>query len=123
MTRVVNIHKEPCTVYIGRKRFGMHYGNIAAMKEGTLATLQFGTRREALMAFHAWLAGTAHLDIEPERREWILANLEGLRGESLGCTCKPQACHGDVYRVLLGEISLEEAIPPVDKPEQQMSLF
>jgi len=42
--------------------------------------------------------------------EWYLRNnqellndLESLRGLTLGCWCKPQACHGDVILKLLDE--------------------
>jgi glycosyltransferase involved in cell wall biosynthesis len=33
----------------------------------------------------------------------LMASLSELRGEVLGCFCKPQACHGDVLVKLLGE--------------------
>jgi len=33
-----------------------------------------------------------------DRRQAVIYELEQLRGETLGCWCKPKACHGDVIR-------------------------
>jgi hypothetical protein len=115
-TKVVNIHQEKCSKYIGRSRTEeMHFGNPFFTKKGkaTLGVLEMPNLYECLKAFNDWLEGTAHQDIEPKRRQWILDNLETLRNETIGCFCKPKGCHGDIYRVRLGEMTLEEVLGPL----------
>ena len=104
MTTVVNISAPGTSsfgVYIGRTQTGYHFGNPFSHKKGTLATKVVKTRDDAINCFRAWLKGEAFQNIEPERRQWILANLESLRGKKLRCYCKPLSCHGDVYVELL----------------------
>ena len=105
MTRVVNIRFDHFTKYIGRGRNGMHFGNPFSHLSGTLAAVHVGSRDEAVKAHRDWLAGTAYQDVEPERRQWILDNLESLRDQTLGCHCKQAgrelSCHGDNYVELL----------------------
>lgn len=117
-TKVVNIHKEKASKYIGRSRTEeMHFGNPLYVSKGngksTLGVLEMPNLYECLKAFNDWLDGTAHQDVEPKRREWILDNLETLRNEIIGCFCKPKGCHGDIYRVRLGELTLEEVLGPL----------
>lgn len=103
-TTVVNIRETDRTtpgVYIGRERNGFHFGNPFSHKFDTLAAKVVKSREEAIGAFRQWLKGEAYPEIEPERRQWILSNLEQLRGKQLRCYCKPAACHGDVYVELL----------------------
>jgi hypothetical protein len=110
---IINLHrrKPPRTdyVYIGRPRRKpergeqeMHWGNpFTHMKvEGCLVQ---ATREEAVAAYRDWLAGRGWMHVEPERRRWILENLHTLRGRTLGCFCKPLACHGDVLVAMLEE--------------------
>src|SRR5690606_5490453 len=134
VTRVVNLRKESYSVYIGRKNVDFHYGNPFAISRSDLSKLTMPSREEALLAFHDWLRGTRFQDVEPTRRAWILQNLEALRGQAIGCFCKPLSCHGDIYRVLLGELTLEEAMGQraeaevktdgcERREEEQMSLF
>ncbi|MBI6882822.1 DUF4326 domain-containing protein [Pseudomonas putida] len=129
MTRVVNTHKEKCSRYIGRSKTDeMHFGNpfFVSTKKTKLGKVEVASLRECLLAFNDWLDGTRYTDVEPERRAWILENLEQLRGQTLGCFCKPKPCHGDIYRVKLGEITLEEVMAAFDEPakeDSQISLF
>ncbi len=83
-------------VYIGRKKRGMHYGNPFSAKSESLAGVRVATRDDSVEECGKWLTGEAHQDLEPKRREWILANLHLLRGKTLVCFCHPQTCHGDV---------------------------
>ena len=54
-----------------------------------------GSRREVVEKFkQAVLNGPL---------QWILEELEELRGKILVCYCKPAECHGDVYVELLNE--------------------
>jgi hypothetical protein len=80
-TRVVNCKNERYDVYIGRPS---EWGN--PFKIG-----RDGSRQEVIQKY----------------REWILANPQltkqihlKLRGKTLGCWCKPNACHGDVLAEL-----------------------
>lgn len=48
-------------------------------------------------AFQTWLTVEGVTAGIPERKEWMLKNLNALRGKNLACWCKPgQACHADV---------------------------
>jgi hypothetical protein len=97
MTKVVNIKKDKCDVYIGRKKDSKyHFGNIATHKDSTLAPIKVATRKLAIQAYKDWLEGIAYKEIEPERRQWILDNIHTLHDKTLGCFCKPLACHGDI---------------------------
>lgn len=126
-TRVVNIRAERHDVYIGRNKDAMHFGNPFALKRSDLSNKVFPNRKDALMAFFYWLNGTDHQEVEPARREWVIANMENLRGKTLGCFCKPKECHGDIYRVVLGEMMLEDVFvaAPAQKHsnEEQINLF
>jgi hypothetical protein len=97
----------------------MHFGNpfYVSNKKTKLGKVEVANLRDCLLAFNDWLDGTAHQDVEPERRQWILDNLELLRGETIGCFCKPKPCHGDIYRGKLGEITLEEVMAFFDEPK------
>lgn len=84
-TRVVNLDSEPYDVYIGRPGHGEdgYFGN------------PFKLRREAdreriLSLYRNWFY--QRLDEDPEFKRRI----HKLRGKTLGCFCKPKACHGDV---------------------------
>ncbi len=99
-TRVVNVKHEDCDVYIGRAMPGRP-GSLFANRyrigpDGTRAEVLAKHREDALN--------------NPE----LLAQLESLRGKRLGCWCKPQDCHGDLYVELL-EGSAE---PPAEAPVQ-----
>lgn len=132
-TRVVNIRKEQGQVYIGRQKTMFHWGNPFASVDSKIASLKVDNRNDSILAFYDWLKGDRHQAVEPERRAWILENLETLRGKSLGCFCHPKACHGDAYRVVLGELALDDllqALTPQEKTtqapvreEDQMALF
>ena len=93
-TRVVNFKREECDVYIGREKGEFHYGN--PFKIGV-----DGNRMKCIAKHMTWLKGNGYQDVEPERRKWILKNLEKLRGKRLGCFCYPYPCHGDNYVKLL----------------------
>ncbi len=83
MTIVVNKYKSKYSVYIGR---GSKWGNPFVIGRD-------GTREEVIEKYEKYLRSNSDL----------MASLSELKGEVLGCFCKPQACHGDVLVKLLGE--------------------
>jgi len=95
-TTVVN--KKGCRgdAYIGRRPYGMHFGNPFTHRTDTLASVRVKTRDEAIQRYRTWLEGKTDQDVEPERRAWILEHLPELKDKRLACFCKPLACHGDV---------------------------
>lgn len=126
MTLVVNSYKSKYSIYIGRdKNDPMHFGNpfFVSNKKTKLGKVEVANLRECLLAFYDWLKGTRYQDVEPERRQWILDNLDKLKDQTLGCFCKPKACHGDIYLVLLGEKTLEEVLPPPEPQREQIPQF
>jgi hypothetical protein len=84
-TRIVNLKREPCDIYIGRanprRRLRQSpYAN--PFKVG-----KDGTREEVIEKYREWLLA------QPE----LVARAESeLKGKVLGCWCRPEACHGDV---------------------------
>lgn len=80
---VVNKYKSEYDLYIGR---GSKWGNPYSHKQNTKAEYVVSSREEAINKY----------------REYVLSNpdlvnsLHELQGKTLGCFCKPQACHGDV---------------------------
>ncbi len=81
-TRLVNRHRVPgFDIYIGR---GSKWGNPFLIG-------QDGTREEVIEKFREWI------QTQPE----LMASFHELEGKTLGCSCKPKACHGDVLIELL----------------------
>lgn len=97
-TLIVDVRKDHYDVYVGRRDSGMHYGNPFTHYPiaGTCAAIHVRTREEAVARFETWVRGESDRDVEPRRREWILGNLEALRGRVLGCYCAPELCHANV---------------------------
>lgn len=83
MTKIINVKHSKCDVFIGRPS---PWGN--PFRRGI-----DGDKKEVIRKFLEWL---------PQQKE-LMDNLESLRGQRLGCYCKPKFCHGDVYLYLLGE--------------------
>lgn len=92
-TKVVNIYKEPFDVYIGRAGKGKdgYFGNPFPLKKGE-------DRGSTLELYRAWFKTRIKEDREFKER------VEGLRGKTLGCFCKPNACHGDVIKEYLDKL-------------------
>lgn len=124
-TVVVNIRKEKCDIYIGRiKNSDEHFGNPFAITPSTIATSSAANLDESLNSFLQWLKGENHQEIEPHRRSWILNNISRLKGKRIGCFCRPRRCHGDVYRILLGEADKNILVEKeASAPDIQGSLF
>ena len=83
--------------YIGRPSgdHDNHFGNPFSHLPGK-AAVRVKDRPTAIKYFDQWLDGTAHQDVEPTRRLWILANLHLIReSDAVLCWCAPAACHGE----------------------------
>ena len=106
-TKVINQKTEgrqPHHVYIGRGKKGQplsKYGNPYAI------SACYGDRNIAIERHRLWLWAritrtTESLEHQPQAEyqhlsqgRQLIAELASLRGCTLACFCKPQACHGD----------------------------
>jgi hypothetical protein len=78
ITTVVNLQNSPYDVYIGRPSI---FGNPYSMKSYT--------RKMCIELYKGYFKYKLNL---PVFREEVLK----LKGKTLGCYCKPLACHGDI---------------------------
>jgi len=78
--KVVNIKKSPYDVYIGR---GSKWGNPFVIGVD-------GNRDEVISQYREYIKAKTEL----------FNQIPELRGKTLGCHCKPAACHGDVLKEL-----------------------
>lgn len=78
---VVHCKKEHYDIYIGRPS---KWGNPFLIGKD-------GTREEVIAKYREWII----------KQPILMANLNELQGKTLGCWCKPSACHGDVLIELL----------------------
>lgn len=92
--KVVHCKKEIYDVYIGRpSKWGNPFTHI---KDGkTLAKYIVNTREEAVEAYREWI-------INGEGK-YLLDYLDDLKDKTLGCWCKPHACHGDILVELVNK--------------------
>lgn len=89
-TTVVNKRLEYFTVDIGRPS---KWGNPFVIGVN-------GTRQEVIKKYEMWIRNQPHL----------MASLHELRGQRLGCYCKPLLCHGDVLLKLLKELDEQSIV-------------
>lgn len=80
MTKVVNKRTEKYDVYIGR---GSPFGNPFPIGIN-------GDREEVIRKYRDYFYKRLNTDVV--FRQQVM----GLKGKTLGCFCKPQACHGDI---------------------------
>ena len=81
MTKVVHCKKEKYDVYIGRPS---KWGNPFEIGKD-------GTRKEVIEKYRKYVLSNKEL----------MNSLHELEGKTLGCWCKPLACHGDVLLELI----------------------
>jgi hypothetical protein len=81
---------EPDDVYIGHAMPWRPYRLRRSKWANPFKIGRDGTRDEVIAKFRAYLLG----------RPDLLATLPELRGKTLVCWCKPEACHGDVLAEL-----------------------
>jgi hypothetical protein len=93
-TKVVNLYKAKYTVYIGRPGKGKPnsiFGNPIALNRVCPECDAIHTAKgSTLKCYEKYLV--RRLTQEPMFR----AAVKALQGETLGCFCKPNPCHGDV---------------------------
>lgn len=88
-TTVVNLRYDQYDIYIGRGRDDI-WGNPFSHLPNTLAEFRVYSRKESIEAHGLWIP----------TQPLLLAKLHLLRGQRLGCFCKPKACHGDILAEL-----------------------
>jgi hypothetical protein len=82
-TTVVNVRRERCDVYCGRGSvLGNPFSHIPGYGEHQVAS-----RGEAIRQHRKWFLAQPRL----------IVIVLTLKGKVLGCHCKPEACHCDVY--------------------------
>jgi hypothetical protein len=91
-TKVVHCKVDQYDLYIGRPS---KWGNPFVLGRD-------GNRAEVIAKYEAWIRQQPHL----------LSCLYELRDKTLGCYCKPEACHGDVLVKLLEELDNPPPIVP-----------
>lgn len=74
--KTVHCKKESYDVYIGRPS---KWGNPFVIGK-------HGNRKEVIQMYEEWIKN------QPD----LMNSLHELKGKTLGCWCKPYACHGDV---------------------------
>jgi len=79
MTRVVNMHRDKCDVYVGRPSL---FGNPFTPGKD-------GTRIQVIDRYRGWF-------INQLTDPTFHAAANDLKGKVLGCHCKPKFCHADV---------------------------
>ncbi len=80
MTKVIHCKKEEYDIYIGRPS-----------KWGNPFSTAHDSREICIKKYEQWLVTQTHL----------MSSLHELKGKTLGCWCKPLACHGDVLAELV----------------------
>ena len=93
MCTVVNLYKEKFSVYIGRGGKGRdgYFGNPFPLLPGE-------ERGSTIEKYKEYFYNRLKSDEEFKSR------IEELKDETLGCFCKPQACHGDVIAEYLNNL-------------------
>jgi hypothetical protein len=111
------VHKslDPFDVYIGRASTDTyeHFGNPFGHHLNSRCSVLVNSAQEAIARNDSWLRGKSDQDLDQNQRQWILRNLNSLRGKRLGCFCArkngvglncPKVCHGQNYLQILSEL-------------------
>lgn len=89
-TKVVHCKKAKYDVYIGRPS---EWANPFSDKPSAYPVIKVKDRMEAIAKYREWIL----------TRPDLLSRLNELKGKTLGCWCRPLACHGDVLVQLIKE--------------------
>ena len=95
--------KDDNNVYIGRMGIVFINGERYPRKASKFANpykigKDYATREEVLLKYKTYIIDK--LEKDPMLRK----ELRSLKGKTLGCWCKPEACHGDILLELIKEI-------------------
>lgn len=102
MTKVVNLFKDTYDTYIGRAGKGQdgYFGNPCVV--GKLCPICNSIHQEAGATLSCFeLYARLRILSDPIFRSRVKA----LKGQKLGCFCKPKPCHGDIYVILAEELN------------------
>ena len=93
MTKVVNLYKDKYDVYIGRAGKGQdgYFGNPFPLKAGE-------PRGATIERYKQYFDNRIATD------EVFKTKILELKNKTLGCFCKPNACHGDVIKEYLDSL-------------------
>jgi hypothetical protein len=86
-TKIVNCRKEKYDIYIGRPST---FGNPFTIGRD-------GDRKKVINLFSSYFYNRLDYDID------FKIKIKELRGKTLGCYCKPLACHGDIIAEYLNK--------------------
>jgi hypothetical protein len=86
-TEVVHVKKAPFDVYIGRA----YRDQPASIFQNPFKIGPDGSRQQVIEKYRQYAKDS----------QIIQQGLEALRGKTLACWCKPDACHGDVLVEML----------------------
>lgn len=103
LTQIVHCKKKKFTKYIGRPKAGQPWGFGNPFVIGG-----DGDRAKVINRMKEWLdtgETFGNVDATQERRQWILDNIQGLKGEVLGCWCDypKEDCHGRILIEKIGQ--------------------
>jgi len=93
--KVVHCKKSPFDIYIGRPT---KWGNPFTHDGEAQARYKVDTREEAIEMYKWWVVRQPHL----------MSTLHELKGKTLGCWCKPKACHGEILIELVNNLEKKE---------------
>lgn len=99
MTKVVNIKENNYDSYIGRAGRGRdgYYGNPHPIGYCKLCK-RIHDREDSLKEYRIYFNERIEKDV------MFKANILLLKGQTLGCFCKPQNCHGDIIADYLNNL-------------------
>jgi len=102
-----------------------HYGNPFGDKDSSAAVIMEGSVADRVNAFKSWLNGTAHQEVEPKRREWILSQIS--KGKLDGKTLLyyknlSEASHADVIAEMVNFRKFAENPELLKMVQKQMAI-
>lgn len=101
-SRVVHVKKENYDLYIGR--YNSYLGERGSFLANPFKIGPGTSREESIQRYRNWFYD--QIENTPNFRDRVLA----LKGKTLGCWCKPLACHGDVIVEFLEEESSKPSL-------------
>jgi hypothetical protein len=109
--KVENLYKADYTIYIGRENKKL---NLKASKWNNPYSVKEYGRENALRLFREYVTNGSG--------KHLLNELHELKGQTLGCYCKPLPCHGDILKELVQYTTSTEP-PPAVQPLVEVKPF